>query len=242
MVHSLLAVFSEEELVSCCCEARWRNFASLGVSKALVWPVGMFGVHLYLVGNWISHQDGGITVFIEGGHGQEIMNATPPDLTPHSNEDDGVVLLPSSSQHLWWRNPVALGLTVGDINYAKTNEATPKTIMRTMGVKGLTLYHLKSHLQRENFPSARIASLSPSYLAFPSLLVCRWTGCLNSKAQFKGAQMSTGATVAIKMHATDSRQGEKEFQSEVMLLGRLHHRNLVNLVSYAICISIQFSY
>jgi hypothetical protein len=26
-------------------------------------------------------------------------------------------------------------------------EATPKTIMRTMGVKGLTLYHLKSHLQ-----------------------------------------------------------------------------------------------
>nr|XP_043613862.1 protein PHR1-LIKE 3-like isoform X2 [Erigeron canadensis] len=27
-------------------------------------------------------------------------------------------------------------------------EATPKTIMRTMGVKGLTLYHLKSHLQK----------------------------------------------------------------------------------------------
>jgi hypothetical protein len=26
-------------------------------------------------------------------------------------------------------------------------EATPKTIMRTMGVKGLTLFHLKSHLQ-----------------------------------------------------------------------------------------------
>lgn len=26
-------------------------------------------------------------------------------------------------------------------------EATPKAIMRTMGVKGLTLFHLKSHLQ-----------------------------------------------------------------------------------------------
>ncbi|GKV45760.1 hypothetical protein SLEP1_g52810 [Rubroshorea leprosula] len=46
------------------------------------------------------------------------------------------------------------------------------------------------------------------------------------------AQMSTGEVVAVKVLATDSRQGEKEFQTEVMLLGRLHHRNLVNLVGY----------
>ncbi|MBA0783594.1 hypothetical protein Gotri_001288, partial [Gossypium trilobum] len=47
--------------------------------------------------------------------------------------------------------------------------------------------------------------------------------------------MSTGETVAVKVLATDSKQGEKEFQTEVamvMLLGRLHHRNLVNLVGY----------
>ncbi|XP_011048261.1 PREDICTED: probable leucine-rich repeat receptor-like serine/threonine-protein kinase At5g15730 [Populus euphratica] len=46
------------------------------------------------------------------------------------------------------------------------------------------------------------------------------------------AQMTTGETVAVKVLATDSKQGEKEFQTEVMLLGRLHHRNLVNLVGY----------
>ncbi|KDP39031.1 hypothetical protein JCGZ_00788 [Jatropha curcas] len=46
------------------------------------------------------------------------------------------------------------------------------------------------------------------------------------------AQMSTGETVAVKALATDSKQGEKEFHTEVMLLGRLHHRNLVNLVGY----------
>ncbi|KAK6946829.1 Serine-threonine/tyrosine-protein kinase, catalytic domain [Dillenia turbinata] len=46
------------------------------------------------------------------------------------------------------------------------------------------------------------------------------------------AQITTGATVAVKVLATDSTQGEEEFQTEVMLLGRLHHRNLVNLVGY----------
>uniref|UniRef100_A0A0D9X6Z6 Uncharacterized protein n=1 Tax=Leersia perrieri TaxID=77586 RepID=A0A0D9X6Z6_9ORYZ len=41
-----------------------------------------------------------------------------------------------------------------DISYfpcailSNNTEATPKTIMRTMGVKGLTLFHLKSHLQK----------------------------------------------------------------------------------------------
>ncbi|CAN0915522.1 Calcium/calmodulin-regulated receptor-like kinase 1 [Linum grandiflorum] len=46
------------------------------------------------------------------------------------------------------------------------------------------------------------------------------------------AQMPAGETVAVKVLATDSKQGEKEFHTEVMLLGRLHHRNLVNLVGY----------
>ncbi|KAJ6792863.1 calcium/calmodulin-regulated receptor-like kinase 1 [Iris pallida] len=46
------------------------------------------------------------------------------------------------------------------------------------------------------------------------------------------AQMSTGETVAVKVLASNSKQGEKEFQTEVLLLGRLHHRNLVNLVGY----------
>ncbi|KAJ6837655.1 calcium/calmodulin-regulated receptor-like kinase 1 [Iris pallida] len=46
------------------------------------------------------------------------------------------------------------------------------------------------------------------------------------------AQMSTGEIVAVKVLASNSKQGEKEFQTEVLLLGRLHHRNLVNLVGY----------
>ncbi|KAL7221481.1 hypothetical protein ACSBR1_023438 [Camellia fascicularis] len=48
------------------------------------------------------------------------------------------------------------------------------------------------------------------------------------------ATMATGEVVAVKVLASDSKQGEKEFQTEVSLLGRLHHRNLVNLVGYSV--------
>ncbi|KAM1009873.1 hypothetical protein ACFX13_046127 [Malus domestica] len=48
------------------------------------------------------------------------------------------------------------------------------------------------------------------------------------------AKMPAGEVVAVKVLASNSKQGEKEFQREVSLLGRLHHRNLVNLVGYCV--------
>ncbi|CAN6447440.1 unnamed protein product [Victoria cruziana] len=48
------------------------------------------------------------------------------------------------------------------------------------------------------------------------------------------AVMATGEVVAVKVLASNSRQGEREFHTEVVLLSRLHHRNLVNLVGYCI--------
>lgn len=48
------------------------------------------------------------------------------------------------------------------------------------------------------------------------------------------AKMPGGGVVAVKVLGTNSKQGENEFQTEVTLLGRLHHRNLVNLVGYCV--------
>ncbi|KAG8384565.1 hypothetical protein BUALT_Bualt04G0131000 [Buddleja alternifolia] len=48
------------------------------------------------------------------------------------------------------------------------------------------------------------------------------------------AVMPAGEVVAVKVLASDSKQGEREFQTEVSLLARLHHRNLVNLVGYCV--------
>ncbi|CAH9067645.1 unnamed protein product [Cuscuta europaea] len=48
------------------------------------------------------------------------------------------------------------------------------------------------------------------------------------------ATLPNGEVVAVKKLSTNSRQGEREFQTEVTLLGRLHHRNLVNLLGYCV--------
>ncbi|XP_047308747.1 probable LRR receptor-like serine/threonine-protein kinase At1g06840 [Impatiens glandulifera] len=48
---------------------------------------------------------------------------------------------------------------------------------------------------------------------------------------YKGV-LSDGSAVAIKRALKGSLQGEKEFYTEIELLSRLHHRNLVSLVGY----------
>ncbi|XP_024542383.1 calcium/calmodulin-regulated receptor-like kinase 1 [Selaginella moellendorffii] len=46
------------------------------------------------------------------------------------------------------------------------------------------------------------------------------------------ATQPSGVVLAVKVLASNSKQGEREFETEVILMGRLHHRNLVNLVGY----------
>ncbi|AED92199.1 putative calcium/calmodulin-regulated receptor-like kinase 2 RLK-Pelle-LRR-I-2 family [Arabidopsis thaliana] len=48
------------------------------------------------------------------------------------------------------------------------------------------------------------------------------------------AVMPNGELAAAKVHGSNSSQGDREFQTEVSLLGRLHHRNLVNLTGYCV--------
>ncbi|KAL3720995.1 hypothetical protein ACJRO7_005760 [Eucalyptus globulus] len=46
--------------------------------------------------------------------------------------------------------------------------------------------------------------------------------------------LSSGKIVAIKQLKTGSRQGEREFQAEVEIISRIHHKHLVSLVGYCI--------
>ena len=48
---------------------------------------------------------------------------------------------------------------------------------------------------------------------------------------YKG-NLADGTAVAIKRAHVDSLQGSNEFCTEIELLSRLHHRNLVSLIGY----------
>lgn len=44
--------------------------------------------------------------------------------------------------------------------------------------------------------------------------------------------LPSGKEVAVKQLKTGSRQGEREFQAEVDIISRVHHKHLVSLVGY----------
>ncbi|CAA6667142.1 unnamed protein product [Spirodela intermedia] len=44
--------------------------------------------------------------------------------------------------------------------------------------------------------------------------------------------LKDGTMVAVKVLSSSSSQGSKEFEAEVLLLARVHHKNLVNLLGY----------
>jgi serine/threonine protein kinase len=56
--------------------------------------------------------------------------------------------------------------------------------------------------------------------------------------------LADGTVVAIKRAHEDSLQGSREFCTEIELLSRLHHRNLVSLIGYCdeedeqVCVSV----
>ncbi|CAJ1976611.1 unnamed protein product [Sphenostylis stenocarpa] len=81
----------------------------------------------------------------EGGVGQEDMQGG----SNHAHLGDPCLVLTSDPKpRLRWTADLHERFVDAVTQLGGASKATPKAIMRTMNVKGLTLYHLKSHLQK----------------------------------------------------------------------------------------------
>ncbi|ESW16229.1 hypothetical protein PHAVU_007G139300 [Phaseolus vulgaris] len=81
----------------------------------------------------------------EGGVAQEDMQAA----SNHAHLGDPCLVLTSDPKpRLRWTADLHERFVDAVTQLGGASKATPKAIMRTMNVKGLTLYHLKSHLQK----------------------------------------------------------------------------------------------
>ncbi|KAF5738508.1 myb family transcription factor family protein [Tripterygium wilfordii] len=80
-----------------------------------------------------------------GGHGVDFAGSLEGTNLPG---DACLVLTSDPRPRLRWTAELHGRFVDAVTQLGGPDKATPKTIMRTMGVKGLTLYHLKSHLQK----------------------------------------------------------------------------------------------
>ncbi|XP_078181662.1 myb-related protein 2-like isoform X3 [Carex rostrata] len=66
----------------------------------------------------------------------------------NSHADSGLVLSTDAKPRLKWTPELHQRFIEAVHQLGGAEKATPKTVMRLMGIPGLTLYHLKSHLQK----------------------------------------------------------------------------------------------
>ncbi|XP_068638253.1 myb family transcription factor PHL8-like isoform X2 [Aristolochia californica] len=66
----------------------------------------------------------------------------------HGQRDLALVLSSDAKPRLKWTQELHLRFVDAVSQLGGPDKATPKTVMREMGIPGLTLYHLKSHLQK----------------------------------------------------------------------------------------------
>ncbi|XP_022730169.1 probable LRR receptor-like serine/threonine-protein kinase At1g06840 [Durio zibethinus] len=126
-----------------------------------------------------------------------------------------------------------VGIVLGGIAAAVTFSAVVTLLILRMRLRNYHVTSKQRHTSKASIKIAGVKSFTYSELAMA-------TNNFNSSTQigqggygkvFRGT-LADGMVVAVKRAQEGSLQGEREFLTEIQLLSRLHHRNLVSLIGY----------
>ncbi|PQM34247.1 proline-rich receptor-like protein kinase PERK15 [Prunus yedoensis var. nudiflora] len=112
-------------------------------------------------------------------------------------------------------------------DHHKTPSFCPKDDCYAVPSPGVHVIRVLSRTSVQQSPMSRTAG-SASIISEANLLGQGGFGYVH-----KGV-LPSGKEVAVKQLMTGSRQGEREFQAEVDIISRVHHKHLVSLVGYCI--------
>ncbi|KAK7387310.1 hypothetical protein VNO78_28020 [Psophocarpus tetragonolobus] len=131
-------------------------------------------------------------------------------------------------------SPGALvGIVIGAIACAVTLSAIVTILILRIGLRDYHAVSKRRHASKISIKIDGVRAFTYGELssATNNFSISAQVGQGGYGKVYKGV-LSDGTVVAIKRAQEGSLQGEKEFLTEISLLSRLHHRNLVSLVGY----------
>ncbi|XP_006658148.1 myb-related protein 1-like isoform X2 [Oryza brachyantha] len=135
-----------------------------------------------------------------------------------TDSSSGLVLSTDAKPRLKWTSELHERFVDAVTQLGGPDKATPKTIMRLMGIPGLTLYHLKSHLQKyrlsKNLQSQANASRAQGVLGCSAMETDKPCEGNGSPASHLDLEMQTSSSVHIS----------EALQMQIEVQRRLHEQ------------------
>ncbi|XWS75756.1 hypothetical protein CRYUN_Cryun01aG0119400 [Craigia yunnanensis] len=137
---------------------------------------------------------------------KRMFHSKKPEFNTHDRAciqgDSGLVQTADPKPRLRWTVELHERFVEAVTQLGGPDKATPKTILKIMGVKGLTLYHLKSHLQKFRFGRQPRKDLNDSSVG-------------DSKKVFDFSKNAAGIRASCLSDQSVQQTGEIRMQMEV---------------------------
>uniref|UniRef100_A0A0A9DHX6 HTH myb-type domain-containing protein n=1 Tax=Arundo donax TaxID=35708 RepID=A0A0A9DHX6_ARUDO len=131
--------------------------------------------------------------------------------------DSGLILSTDAKPRLKWTPELHERFVEAVNQLGGPDKATPKTIMRLMGIHGLTLYHLKSHLQKYRL-SKNLQAQANAVNAKNVL------GCRTSTDKPSEGNESPASHLNLEPHINRSMHISEALQMQIQVQRRLHEQ------------------